>query len=120
MAAASPFIPQPCHGRDPPAWRRFSAAAPRLRLPAPAPAFVSGAAPPAWVRSRVLMNAPVINAEVLAEAGGGGLLGKGIFGLHQVPGKALGRAGRALGAPQGAQINFHVSAFPEPPPPKWS
>lgn len=64
------------------------------------------------------MNAPVINAEVLAGAGGGGLLGKGIFGLHQVPGKALGRAGRALGAPQGAQINFHVSAFPEPPPAK--
>lgn len=64
------------------------------------------------------MNAPVINAEVLAGAGGGGLLGKGSFGLHEGLGKALRRAGRAPGAPRAAQINFHVSAFPEHPPAK--
>lgn len=62
------------------------------------------------------MNTPIINAEVVAGAGNGGLLGRGIFLLHQVPEKAPGRAGRAPGAPRAAQIKFHVSLLPESPP----
>lgn len=45
------------------------------------------------------MNTLIINAEVSAVVGNGGLLENEIFGLHQVPRKAPGRAGLAPGAP---------------------
>lgn len=64
------------------------------------------------------MNIPIITAEVVAGAGNGGLLGRGIFLLHQVPEKAPGRAGWTPGAPRAAQIKFHVSLLPKSPPPE--
>lgn len=64
------------------------------------------------------MNSPLINAEV--GAGNGGLLGRGVSLLRQVPEEAPGRAGQAPGAPRAAQIKFHVSLLPESPPPPES